>query len=621
MTISRKSYTFGRLAVAILAAALFTACSGSGSLETQAPVVRDEAGLNIVNLSEVNSAEDDFAPVVLPDGRQLLFTSNRQGEGSAEKLDNKSLFGEALYLADQSGRNWQTPARYTAARTGSRNQGTFALSPDGNEGYFGASYADSTTGGSDIYTIRKTVGQWSTPEPATALNSNWWEAHPAISPDGSTIVFASNREAADPDAGVSGYRTSDLWLSVRTAGGNWSAPARMPGPVNSSFSEISPCFDSGGDLYFATDRFEGQGFEIVRCRRTADGWSEPQPLPAPVNSAADDVFPFIPGDREGLLFASNRSGGLGGLDIYRADFPSRVRLRGSIVKQDQGGSAVPATDIPIIIEDKTAHSSITLHSNPDGTYETRLEQNHEYTIRTGASECYLPVTPQTIRVGQPRDFDTVIVRDFAVSRLMFPQFRLDRYNIPFFVTGYYHPNTRANLDLLDERFSKGELNASEGGNTPFIDRNDEQYRSYAVRIEAIFDTIYTSIIGNYLPLFNACAMNTEKLLIEVRGYVDPRGLTPGYYPDETVDTYSMTIKKGDRMAGQDGNTKLANLRAFHTMQMLDRELSARSELYRGLKQAGRVKLQAQGVGIDTISGGSVHDPSKRRIDIELAIVK
>jgi len=165
-----------------------------------------------------------------------------------------------------------------------------------------------------------------------------------------------------------------------------------------------------------------------------------------------------------------------------------------------------------------------------------------------------------------------------------------------------------------------ELVLESGGNTPYIDIADEKYRSYAVRIEQIFDSVYTAIITNILPQFNACAFTTEVLRIEVRGFVDPRGLTYGVYPDKTVQTDDTTIQQGSVMAGQEGNRKLANLRAYYTLKMLDEELSRRSDTYRALKTANRICLHAYGVGIDTETESSrLQDPAKRRIDIRLSI--
>jgi hypothetical protein len=273
------------------------------------------------------------------------------------------------------------------------------------------------------------------------------------------------------------------------------------------------------------------------------------------------------------------------------------------------------------IKNETDNKTITATTDEQGLYVVQLLPGKVYSITTGSEECYNPIDPKRVDVGRPLAFDTTFVRDFEISRIIFPKYQLERYNIPFFVTGYWYPNTNANLDHLNRRVANGELGLFEGGNTPYIDREDEDYRSYANQIEAIFDTIYTSITQRYLSMFNKCALGTEKLKIEVRGFVDPRGLTPGYYPDKTIRTESMTIRKGEEMSGQSGNKKLANLRAYYTLEMIDLELATRSPLYRQLKDQNRVILTAYGVGIDVETGGSrLQDPAKRRIDIELSII-
>jgi Tol biopolymer transport system component len=596
--------------------------SCSGSKETPTPAIGSAGGnYNVMNLADLNSAEDDFAPFVLPNGSYLLYTSNRPAELTKPKIDNKSLFGEAIYKAEGNGTSWKGNDVYNKALLKAGNHGAYALSPDGEQVYFSAAYLEPNVGGSDIYVMEKTIGQWSTPMSVFALNTKWWEAQPAVSPDGNILVFSSNRDTNEPDISVKGYRQPHLWMSVRDADGNWNTPTIIPAPVNSEFSEISPFFSPDGFMYFATNRYDGQGFDIVRCRRIPTGWSNPERMPAPINSTSDDVFPFVTSDRNSMYFASNRPGGKGGLDLYKGNFPSKIKLRGIVSEESDNSVLAPAVGVSVVIEDLSERKTWTVTTDREGLYVTELSTNKEYLVRTGASECYMPANSQDVNVGFPLSLDTTFVRDFTIARLVFPNFELGRYNIPFFVTGYYYPNTNTNLDQLSTRISNGELNLDEGGNTPYIDRYDEDYRSYASRIETIFDSIYTSIIDNYLPMFNSCALKDENLLLEVSGYVDPRGLTPGFYPDKTITTKEMTIRNGERMSGQQGNTKLANLRAYYTLEMIDKELSTRSARYRELKSAGRIILHAHGIGIDTETGGEkMQDPAKRRIDIKLQIL-
>ena len=70
-------------------------------------------------------------------------------------------------------------------------------------------------------------------------------------------------------------------------------------------------------LYFASNRAGGMGGLDIwySLRNEAGGWGDPVNLTA-VNSTADDLCPTAQRNGKDLLFVSNREGGCGGTDIY-----------------------------------------------------------------------------------------------------------------------------------------------------------------------------------------------------------------------------------------------------------------------------------------------------------------
>ena len=80
-----------------------------------------------------------------------------------------------------------------------------------------------------------------------------------------------------------------------------------------------PVITVGEDLmYFASTRPGGQGgWDLWRIQKADGVWGEPENLGPEVNSEADEMYPWVIADRT-LFFSSNRSGGLGGMDMYVA---------------------------------------------------------------------------------------------------------------------------------------------------------------------------------------------------------------------------------------------------------------------------------------------------------------
>lgn len=101
---------------------------------------------------------------------------------------------------------------------------------------------------------------------------------------------------------------------------------------------------SDTELYFASNRPGGVGgldIWVARRDRPDDPWGAPANLRAPVNSVANDFCPTPARDGRGLLFVSARSGGCGGSDIYRT---RRHATHGWAVPVNLGCSVNSAAD-------------------------------------------------------------------------------------------------------------------------------------------------------------------------------------------------------------------------------------------------------------------------------------
>ncbi|MFC5741003.1 TolB family protein [Dyella tabacisoli] len=128
-----------------------------------------------------------------------------------------------------------------------------AFAPDGNTVYF-----DRSTGQNQMILVsHKVNGAWSTPQIAP-FSGQWLDHDPAMSPDGSFLVFTSNRpdtpdgkalDAVRPDGTISAGWGGHLWR-VDRKGDGWGVPVRLPDTVNSSTRTYSPSIAADGSVYF-----------------------------------------------------------------------------------------------------------------------------------------------------------------------------------------------------------------------------------------------------------------------------------------------------------------------------------------------------------------------------------
>lgn len=183
-----------------------------------------------------------------------------------------------------------------------------AFTPDGRTVYF---LKDSP--GFHFWTIfvsHFADGRWSTPTLAP-FAGQYRDADPFISADGERFFFISNR----PVPGKA-HRDLDIWTMQRQGDG-WSEPKPVGAPVNSDGHEWYPTEAANRTLYFGSDRPGGKGKTDLYRARFADGhYLEPENLGDAINTAGDEYEPWIAPDESLLLFMADNRAGRGDSDLF-----------------------------------------------------------------------------------------------------------------------------------------------------------------------------------------------------------------------------------------------------------------------------------------------------------------
>ncbi|MBR1784304.1 MAG: PD40 domain-containing protein [Bacteroidales bacterium] len=117
---------------------------------------------------------------------------------------------------------------------------------------------------------------------------------------------------------------SEIWVARAKRRRGWEKPQKLRGSVNSSqYTATHPAVGLLADgttvLYFASDRPGGMGgMDIWQCTVKDGVASEPVNLGPQVNSSHDEYTPFYDQPNGTLYFSSDRPGGKGGFDVYCA---------------------------------------------------------------------------------------------------------------------------------------------------------------------------------------------------------------------------------------------------------------------------------------------------------------
>lgn len=166
----------------------------------------------------------------------------------------------------------------------------------------------------DIYYAQKTDSvNFKRAKPLSDINSKYNEGPFTLNKAGNRLYFSSN----DREASRRQEQPLKIYSTVQKDG-KWQKPEMM------SFCEgagayCHPALVNDSVMIFASDKPGGLGgMDLYVTEFRHGSWSAPTNLGNTINSSSNDVFPFV--SKGGILyFSSNRAKGQGGLDFYTVD--------------------------------------------------------------------------------------------------------------------------------------------------------------------------------------------------------------------------------------------------------------------------------------------------------------
>jgi hypothetical protein len=196
-----------------------------------------------------------------------------------------------------------------------------AFTPDGRTVFFTHAVGPSRT----IMVSHLAHNVWSKPEPAP-FSGTWRDIEPAMAPDGSYLVFISNRPATPGGEILTGFfggqprpgAGGNIWR-VNRVGAGWGDPIRLPDSVNSNSAIYSPAVTGDGSLYFNQPDPLTHKSRVYRAQATATGFQTPEPMSfSDGPGSAYDVA--VAPDESFLVFSSGRAPATGDQSLVFVSF-------------------------------------------------------------------------------------------------------------------------------------------------------------------------------------------------------------------------------------------------------------------------------------------------------------
>lgn len=279
--------------------------------------------------NNINSKNPEYFPSLTADDSTLLFT--RTIDDSRVPYFQKQ---EDIFITTKTSDGvWDISKPVSSNINTIANEGAPTLSSDGKyiilvgcatgpdkeygegrEGY----------GSCDLFVSERIGNEWTKPvNMGKPINSSHWETQPCFSSDGKTLYFirglVKHRERRDP-------QNQDIYKTEILPNGTWSVPEKLGDNINTSGREESvQIHPDGQTMYFSSNGHIGMGGQdLYMSRVDATGrWGKAINLGYPINTYKDENSLLVSSKGDIALFASDRDGGFGDLDLYSFELPEK----------------------------------------------------------------------------------------------------------------------------------------------------------------------------------------------------------------------------------------------------------------------------------------------------------
>ena len=291
-----------------------------------------------VNLSDFNTAFDDFNSTAPSLGELIpfCFSTNRNSNGNEFDIIYQPMnvnFDKTSGILKVTNEyaNWGVLMEdYEIIKTGLNKIKTagneygpnLLIGYNSNEFNFTLLYSTDITGNSQInFVSNRTNEAFSEPKEVEFLNTEFEDMYPTFNSEKSKIYFCSDRNGESFDfyyVKVNPEMDVELLLSDHSG-----YEILLDSSLSSSLDDKCP-FIFENKMVFASDRDGGfGGFDLYYSVCENEEWSVPINFGENINTEFDEYRPILINEGVSLtqtmmVFSSDRTGGLGGFDLYFA---------------------------------------------------------------------------------------------------------------------------------------------------------------------------------------------------------------------------------------------------------------------------------------------------------------
>lgn len=295
---------------------------------------------------EINTAYDELAPRLSPDGQFLYFVRS-QHPGNVTGRAGRQDIWVAERQADGSWAPAENPGRPI---NDERHNGIGAVVDNGQALFLTNTYGGGEIpAGTGISISNRGAEGWEQPITvfdAELIGNNARFTSFYVTPDQRAMVLSLDKGPG---------KKEDLFVSFPAGGRQWSEPKSLGEVINTSGFETSPFLSADRQrLFFSSNGFGGEGsgdiYMATRLDDTWQNWTEPVNLGKTVNTKGFDGHFMLDEPREQAYFVSGPDATALG-DIYTISLEDIPALRKSKVPDTLRVSTTTNVPVPVSFEE------------------------------------------------------------------------------------------------------------------------------------------------------------------------------------------------------------------------------------------------------------------------------
>lgn len=326
-------------------------------------------------LAKVNTSKVEFSPSISAEGDYMVFQSDKD----ASEFEEGSIW--KLYSVHLKDGVWGEPVEIKSINDTVAFVAGPSLSYDGNTLYLTA-FIEGISESEDIFYSKRVGETWGVPVSigSTINTPGNYEGFPSISSDENSLYFVRvNQE--NPWDKKNKENCFKIYVSHRISGDEWSEPQPLPAPVNMGCEHAPRILADNKTLIFSSIRNGSkEGFDLYQSTLIGENqWSDPIPLSF-LNTKKSDLSPTIPASGDKVYYALAD-------DIATATIPEEFRQAVNITVHGNLTDKYKKSGIDgfiTIVDPKTEKIISTHHTNPEtGKYSFVLQTGKNYQIHYG----------------------------------------------------------------------------------------------------------------------------------------------------------------------------------------------------------------------------------------------